>query len=149
MKRVPYLSVALISASALAYEILLMQLFSIIQRHHFAYMIISLALLGYGASGTFLTLARERMLNHFPTAYLGNIILFSLSSMLCFHIARQIPFDPLEILWEMEQLLWLLCLYLLLALPYRCQRTFTQTQNGDGAAVCRVTFGSPVLRTGQ
>jgi hypothetical protein len=49
-------SVALISGSALGLEILLMRLFSIAWWHHFAYMVISLALLGYGASGTFLTL---------------------------------------------------------------------------------------------
>ena len=55
----PLLSIALISAAALAYEILLMRLFSIIQWHHFAYMMISLALLGYGASGTFLVLTRR------------------------------------------------------------------------------------------
>ena len=54
-RQLPVVSVALISAAALAYEVLLMRLFSIIQWHHFAYMIISLALLGYGASGTFLT----------------------------------------------------------------------------------------------
>jgi len=46
-------AIAVISASALAYEVLLMRLFSIIQWHHFAYMIISLALLGYGVSGVF------------------------------------------------------------------------------------------------
>ncbi|MEA3372328.1 MAG: SAM-dependent methyltransferase [Campylobacterota bacterium] len=118
MKRLPYLSIALTSASALAYEILLMKLFSIIQWHHFAYMIISLALLGYGASGTFLALARERLLRYFPYAYVGNIVLFGVSSMLCFVVAQQIPFNPLEILWETKQLFWLLCLYLLLALPF-------------------------------
>ncbi|MGB6018430.1 MAG: hypothetical protein WBF77_02440 [Sulfurimonadaceae bacterium] len=116
--RLPYFSIALISASALAYEILLMKLFSIIQWHHFAYMIISLALLGYGASGTFLALARERLLTHFPYAYVGNIALFGLSSMFCFTLAQQIPFNPLEILWEIKQLFWLLGLYLLLALPF-------------------------------
>jgi len=36
------LSIALVSATALAYEVLLMRLFSIIQWHHFAYMMISL-----------------------------------------------------------------------------------------------------------
>ena len=116
--RLPYFSIALISASALAYEILLMKLFSIIQWHHFAYMIISLALLGYGASGTFLALARERLLTSFPYAYVGNIALFALSSIFCFILAQQIPFNPLEILWEIKQLFWLLYLYLLLALPF-------------------------------
>ena len=43
-----FLAVALLSAGALAYEVLLARLFSIVQWHHFAYMIISVALLGYG-----------------------------------------------------------------------------------------------------
>ena len=42
----PRMTIFLVSATALAYEILLMRLFSIVQYHHFAYMIISLALLG-------------------------------------------------------------------------------------------------------
>ena len=118
MKRLPYFSVALVSAAALAYEILLMKLFGIIQWHHFAYMIISLALLGYGASGTFLFLAREWLLKRFEYAYSINIILFALSSILCFMLAQQIPFNPLELLWEPSQLFWLFLLYLLLALPF-------------------------------
>ena len=118
MKRLPYLSVALTSALALAYEILLMKLFGIIQWHHFAYMIISLALLGYGASGTFLSLSREWLLRRFEYAYSVNIIFFALSSMLCFIVAQQIPFNPLELLWERSQLFWLFMLYLLLALPF-------------------------------
>jgi spermidine synthase len=118
MKRLPYLSVALTSALALAYEILLMKLFGIIQWHHFAYMIISLALLGYGASGTFLALARERLLKYFPYAYVSNIALFAVSSIFCFIVAQQIPFNPLELLWERSQIFWLFGLYLLLALPF-------------------------------
>jgi hypothetical protein len=46
-----FLAVALLSAGALAYEVLLTRLFSIVQWHHYAYMVISIALLGYGASG--------------------------------------------------------------------------------------------------
>src|SRR6516162_1798081 len=39
-----FLAVALLSAGALAYEVLLPRLFSIVQWHHYAYMIISIAL---------------------------------------------------------------------------------------------------------
>ena len=118
MKQLPYLSIALTSALALAYEILLMKLFGIIQWHHFAYMIISLALLGYGASGTYIALTRERLLKYFPYAYVGNIALFAVSSIFCFIVAQQIPFNPLELLWERSQLFLLFGLYLLLALPF-------------------------------
>src|SRR5256885_16103017 len=50
--RPPLLAIAMLSAATLGYEILLMRLFSVIQWHHFAYMMISVALLGYGAAGT-------------------------------------------------------------------------------------------------
>ena len=73
------LAIAIISASALAYEVLLMRLFSIIQWHHFAYMIISLALLGYGVSGVFLALNRDALQRRFPAAITANMLLFSFS----------------------------------------------------------------------
>ena len=44
----------LISASVLSYQVILVRAFSIGQWHHFAYMVISIALLGFGASGTLL-----------------------------------------------------------------------------------------------
>ena len=116
--RLPSLSIALISAAALGYEVLLMRLFSIIQWHHFAYMIISLALLGYGASGTFISLARKFLLARFNQAYWFNLALFALSAVACFLVAQQVPFNPEEILWDWHQQIRLLALYLLLALPF-------------------------------
>jgi hypothetical protein len=110
--------IALISASALAYEVLLIRLFSIIQWHHFAYMIISLALLGYGVSGVFLALNRDRLTHHFPRVIIINLLLFSFSAPACFLLAQQIPFNPAEILWASVQLVYLCSIYLLLALPF-------------------------------
>lgn len=115
----PYLiTVSIISASALAYEVLLMRLFSIIQWHHFAYMIISLALLGYGISGVFLALNRQRLRRHFPAVILANLLLFSISMPACFLLAQQVPFNPAEILWDPMQLLYLFSVYLVLTLPF-------------------------------
>jgi spermidine synthase len=114
----PRYSIALLSASALGYEVLLMRLFSIIQWHHFAYMIISLALLGYGASGTFLSLFSQHLQRHFCKVYLTNILLFSLSTISCFLIAQQIPFNAEEILLDVNQSFYLLYIYLLLTLPF-------------------------------
>jgi hypothetical protein len=50
------LGLFLLSAAALIFEINLTRLFSVAQFYHFAFMIVSLALLGYGASGTALAL---------------------------------------------------------------------------------------------
>ena len=114
----PRISIALLSASALAYEILLMRLFSIIQWHHFAYMIISLALLGYGVSGTFLSLNSRRLLANFPWVFMINVVLFAVSTLVFYLLAQQIPFNPQEILWDARQPWYLLFLYLMLALPF-------------------------------
>jgi hypothetical protein len=114
----PLLSIALVSATALAYEVLLMRLFSIIQWHHFAYMMISLALLGYGVSGAFLMLLQRPLLQRFATSYIINLALFGISSVGCFLIAQHIPFNAEEVLWDVRQTVWLLCTYLLLAVPF-------------------------------
>lgn len=116
----PLFSIALISAAALAYEILLMRLFSIIQWHHFAYMIISLALLGYGASGTFLALSRQWLKGRFREAYLVNAALFGISAVICFLIAQAVPFNALEVLWDPQQPFWLMLIFLLLFIPFFC-----------------------------
>jgi predicted membrane-bound spermidine synthase len=114
----PVFSIACISAAALGYEVLLMRLFSIIHWHHFAYMIISLALLGYGFSGAVLTLLQKPLLRHFTLAYTVNICLFGISSVACFLIAQRLPFNTEEVLWDLRQSLWLMVNYLLLALPF-------------------------------
>lgn len=114
----PFFAIGIVSGCAIAYEILLMRLFSIIQWHHFAYMIISLAMLGYGASGTFLVFFRQRLQAHFETSLLGNIILFSLSLLSGFLLGQHIPFNPEQIFWDGYQLVQLAALSLLLALPF-------------------------------
>ena len=112
------MSIALVSATALAYEVLLMRLFSITQWHHFAYMMISLALLGYGASGAFLMLFQRFLLRRFSTSYLVNLALFGVCLVGCFLMAQRIPFNAEEVLWDARQTLWLLNTYLLLAVPF-------------------------------
>ncbi|MDD1621241.1 MAG: SAM-dependent methyltransferase [Methylococcaceae bacterium] len=111
-------AIGMISASALAYEVLLMRLFAIIQWHHFAFMIISLALLGYGVSGVVLALNRERLMQNFPLAIVANMMLFGISAPLCFLLAEQIEFYPAEMLWAPVQWLSLCAIYLLLAIPF-------------------------------
>lgn len=112
------LAVSLVSGASLAYEIILMRLFSIIQWHHFAYMIISLALLGYGVSGVTLALLRERFIKRFDWAFPGSVLLFGMTSSLCFWLAQRLPFNAAEVFWAPSQVVYLFILYILLALPF-------------------------------
>jgi spermidine synthase len=120
---VKLLAVGCISAAVLGYEVLLVRLFSIVQWHHFAYMVISIALLGYGASGTFLALAQHRLRRRFEIAFAASAALFAVSAVAAFAIAERLPFNALAVIWEPRQLLWLPVLYLVFMLPFACGAT--------------------------
>ena len=151
--RPPLFSIALISAAALAYEILLMRLFSIIQWHHFAYMMISLALLGYGASGTFIALTRRWQEDHFLAVYLINAVSFGVGSIVCFLLAQTVPFNALEVLWDPRQILWLMLIFMLLFIPFFCAAnciclTFSQYRKQLHRIYCFDLLGAGVGAAG-
>ena len=116
--RNPVPVVFLISATAIGYEILLMRLLQIIQWHHFVSMIISLALLGYGASGTFVCLCRKPLLARFHLSLAANAAAFGLTMGGSFILAQRLPFNPLEILWQPGQFFYLLGVYGILFVPF-------------------------------
>jgi hypothetical protein len=111
-------AVSLLSAAAIAYEILLTRLFAVALWHHFAYMIVSLALLGYGASGTFLVFVRRILFIRFGASFAALAVAFGLLAIGCYALARLLPFNPLEVIWDWRQQLYLAAMYLLLALPF-------------------------------
>jgi hypothetical protein len=112
------MALAMVSAAALAYEILLTRLFAIIQWHHFAYMMISVALLGYGAAGTAVTLLGERLRSRLFESFAAAAAAFGLTSSAGFLAAQAVPFNALEFLWDLRQPLWLTLIYLLLFVPF-------------------------------
>ena len=118
--RPPVFAIALLSACVLAYEVLLTRLFSIVLWHHFAYMIISAALLGYGASGTALAVLKERLAPHFAAVYLTAALGLAILMPSAFLLAQQVPFNPLELLWDKTQFAKLFAVYLLMMLPFFC-----------------------------
>ncbi len=118
-----FFALALISAAILAYEVLLIRLFAIVQWHHFAAMAISIALLGFGASGTLLALWQDRLRPHFTAVFAISAALFGLFAPAAFLAAQALPFNALAILWEPDQLLYLLAMYALLVVPFFCGAT--------------------------
>ncbi len=112
------LSVSLLSAAALAYEVLLLRLFSLSLWHHFASTVISLALLGYGASGTLLTLVGPRLRGRFPGAFRAGALLFGVAAPACYALSQKIPFNPLALAWEVRPWAAFSAMYLILAVPF-------------------------------
>lgn len=120
MPRPPFIAIALLSACVLAYEVLLTRLFSIVLWHHFAYMIISAAMLGYGASGAALALLKDKIGSHVGIAFVTATAAMAVLMPSAFLLTQQVPFNPLELLWDNTQLSGLLAIYLLMMLPFFC-----------------------------
>ena len=108
----------LVSAAAIGFELLLMRVLSIVQWHHFAWMIISLALLGYGASGTFIALFRTTLERRFEAVFAVSALLFSATLVASYIVGQRVPFNALEIIWDPGQLLMLGLMYLVFFVPF-------------------------------
>jgi len=113
-----YLAVFLLSAATLIFEITLTRVFSVAQWYHFAFMIVSLALLGFGASGTILALFPQ-LLKRDLTRLLASIaLLFSVTVVGSYLASNLVPFDSYRIAFERRQIFYLAVYYLSLAVPF-------------------------------
>ena len=109
---------AIISASVLGLEVALMRTLSISRWHHFAYLVVALALLGFGASGTWLGLFSSRLLPRFLTWSRGLTLALAVTITLCYRLAETLPLNIRYILFSGEQIFYLICYQALIFLPF-------------------------------
>jgi hypothetical protein len=118
-----YAGLFLLSAATLAFEVNLTRIFSVAQFYHFAFMIVSLALLGFGASGTFLTLfprLKERDPAHTLTLLGWG---FALTAVGSYVLTLYVPFDSFRLAHDWRQGAVLALHYVALATPFFCTGT--------------------------
>ncbi len=120
MNRKIYLSLGLLSASLIAFQLSLMQLISAVQWNHFAYMVISIALLGFGASGTLLSLTRKWLERHTEFALYLLMILtgVSMSAIILFSSALFGRFDTYLIFVDLSNAKYLFLSYFSFFVPF-------------------------------
>ncbi len=111
------LAVTFLSASTLAYEILLVRIFAIEQFHHFAYMAIGIAMLGFGASGTLVALSRPQP-QQAARWFVWAAVLTPAALVASAVLVHQVPLDATQLPWDAGQWPRLALVYLLLALPF-------------------------------
>ncbi len=112
-----------LSFSALAFEILLARCFSISQWNHLSFMVISLALFGFAASGTFFSLIDAQKPNWEKRLSSNSVltiftILFAFTTLISFQTLNRLPLDYFRLPLEPVQILYLLAAYLILSLPF-------------------------------
>ncbi len=128
-------SLALLSGATLMFETSLTRFLAVSQHYHFAFLVVSLALLGLGASGSLLSVIP--FLQRIPLRkLLARLNLaFALSLGLCYGMVNWLPFDSYSIAWEPRQILFFVLTYLFLSLP------FLISGLGIGAALSQIGKG--------
>ena len=114
-------SLFLIALSVLMIEVCLTRIFSVLSWHHFAYLIISLALLGFGAAGSYLTVSRRFADEGIDATRLSHFAwLFALTLIGAVILASKIRFYPLDVvlLRDYSNVVSLLILYVIVGIPF-------------------------------
>jgi spermidine synthase len=113
-------SLALLSVAIIAYQLSLIQILSIVQWYHFAYMVISVALLGFGAAGSFITIFKKLLLDKFDIVLPFLMILSGLLMALVvgFSQTTGINFDSYLLFSDYSHIWQLVITYLLFFLPF-------------------------------
>jgi hypothetical protein len=118
-----FLAVFSVSLTSLCYEVLLTRFFSFSQWNHLSFMVISIVLFGFGASGSVLSLI-ERRRPSWSAGILGSqafpalLLLCSLSVAGSFLVVKNIPLDYFRMPLETRQVVYLLTTFLVLLVPF-------------------------------
>ena len=122
-----YLGVFLVSGSTTMLEIALTRVFSVSLWYQFGFMIISTALLGFGASGTYLAVKKGAAHRRPAGQACRRAVLYSISILVAFAIMTRIPLDPLKPVAPgttnpaaatVELVAWLALYYAIIIVPF-------------------------------
>ena len=117
------LGVLLVSMGALALEIILTRVFSVTMWYHFAFLAISLALMGSAAAGVLLYFLPQLTETTTARRWIANLTtLLAVAIPIIFLTYLQIPFEPVlmnrESWFGGGQLGWLILIFVILSLPF-------------------------------
>lgn len=112
-----YPGIFLVSAATLLFEISLTRIFSVLFFHHFAFLIISTALFGFGFSGIVLFFFRDRVHDLRKALTIGTL-LFAVSIVLCYQIILLVPYQFKDVAENPRHIVRLVLYYALLIVPF-------------------------------
>jgi len=114
-----YAGLFLVAAAVILLEIAFTRVFAIMMWHHLTYMVISVAMLGFGAAGSVLTLRGEGPRADLPARTLSRLAsAFGVSVIAAFFVVTRIPLDTLAIWHNKWNFLLLGVLYAILFVPF-------------------------------
>lgn len=112
------LGILLVSASSLLLEVCLTRLLAVTLWYHFAFMIISGGLLGFGAASVVVSLWRRLAEAPLDRVLPAIAAALALAVVLCFWLTQALPLRPFALADDPAQTLYLAATYLLLTVPF-------------------------------
>lgn len=110
----------MLAAATLLLESTLTRLLAVAQFYHFAFLAVSLALLGFGAGGALLSAAPALRRMAADRLLLACSLGFAAAVGLAYAVINLLPFDSYSIAWDRRQLILFGGYYLALTLPFLC-----------------------------
>ncbi len=144
-----YAGIFLLCLGTLLLELSLTRVMSVALWYHFGFLVISTALLGFGASGVMLALWR-RLREDIPLdrALAVLALLFGVLAVVCFWLQQRIPFDPFNLLNDARQFSFMPLYFLVVALPFFCAGLALALLFTRGSAVVNRLYAFDLLGAG-
>ena len=111
-------SLLITSAAVIGYQLSLMRALSVLRYYHFAYLVIGVALLGFGASGTILALRYTSFVSRLRRVFPGLLVAFAASVPVAYVVATAIPLDVQYLLYSPRQIVLLIAYVLCTLVPF-------------------------------
>jgi SAM-dependent methyltransferase len=114
-----YAGIFLLSFATLLLELALTRILSVSNWYHFGFLVVSTALLGFGAAGVTLSLWKElREQTPLDVALISVALMFGFVTLASFWLMQRVPFYPFRIRSDHWQLVTGILYYLVLAAPF-------------------------------
>jgi len=97
-------SVFVTSFSILSYEIIFTRIFAWAQWYNLSPLIITMALLGFGASGSIVSMIQKKIKKQYPLYFFTGLILFPVFLTFGFIISTKLVFNPYEMTFNLKQI---------------------------------------------
>jgi len=121
VRRRHFAGLFLLSLATLLLELALTRVLSVSLWYHFGFLVISTALLGFGASGVTLALWTElRARKDLDLGLAVCALAFAISVVLSFRLMQWIPFDPFSVAVDQPPVFVHAGVFLLAAVPFFC-----------------------------
>lgn len=117
--RTIYLGLFCLAGAVLMLEIALTRIMSVLMWGHYAFLVISTALLGFGAAGTWLSIWRKQRNESESRGFLArNCLLFAVTLVISVMICTRLGYEPTQAFQDTRNTVLLPVIYAILAVPF-------------------------------